>query len=939
MERPQKRPRLGLAPHDESDDDDELNYEPEEISQRRDPGARLARSRATAAFGLKSAFESIFERYERDFEGVADEIDLRTADIVVDNRHLEGMRNERDMGNMAKETEEEEIPVHDGGAAGGDGAGAGARDASADDEDEDQILQWKSSAMVRKAPGTLVPRTSHSLGQRPGISSQLRGPPQLPPLGTSPLFFGSWGPPGAMDPAWQAPQLQVPQFKSSFAADLFTGRYQLPAREASKSIWAPGSHSDDDEDGPPEKPMMRLAPPTRRIPARPKAMKLIRAPPTNADDSGDEDFILMGVNASQVPNGGPRPLPDEQGSGVIENEADLLLDRLERELDDGNETEYRDGTLSSASTQPVTHPEGPSAVANSERRTDRRSDLPVINHWPSAKGNRGSPLNKKKGRQLPSSRKALLGDEPSASVVVTSASSAIPANHNVQKAVTNQRESVVIELPSSCLLDDGSYLDFSGKVDLLTDDSHSPPIPDDHPSPYLTDQRDRIVEDVEDSQIPSSDRTIPDSRDPPVPLPASSASNAPTKQILGRPRQDKEKQKGSSLYDLSDDEMGFLARPPRKRKRILDFTRSNAIGERTPAGTIADTDAEALTSPNRCVEHGVPTSSKPVTAQTSSEGLFSPARTRSAKVKANPAGASLPEYSLVGEAADSTRRPPGKRRLTPTSLNSADDTEGETVPTQGQVNPPLPVALVSPPPEIETEGMAAAAEERSNVQAESLEPVADVALIDDDRSRVTKPARTRTTRDRPADATDDTAPSPKLTGLSHDRLVPNAVSSHGESQNTVNVTPRGKRHAKSAAASPSSLQFKPATPSKLRLSLPNTPTSVPSTGHRSLTSLVPEESPDNESEDELTSSSLFSLFQKPTPAPPSSRKSARRRGAPEGTPTKPRRRVSAMRLSAAFRAERPSAPEESVMRTPGGTIRKCGERGLKCGKDFCFTCC
>ena len=43
---------------------------------------------------LKSRFESIFAKYERDFTGVGDEIDLETGIIVVDNGHLEGMQHE-----------------------------------------------------------------------------------------------------------------------------------------------------------------------------------------------------------------------------------------------------------------------------------------------------------------------------------------------------------------------------------------------------------------------------------------------------------------------------------------------------------------------------------------------------------------------------------------------------------------------------------------------------------------------------------------------------------------------------------------------------------------------------------------------------------------------------------------------------------------------------
>ena len=47
---------------------------------------------------LKSIFESIFEKYERDFDGIGDEIDMETGEIVVNNGHLQRMTSERDTG-------------------------------------------------------------------------------------------------------------------------------------------------------------------------------------------------------------------------------------------------------------------------------------------------------------------------------------------------------------------------------------------------------------------------------------------------------------------------------------------------------------------------------------------------------------------------------------------------------------------------------------------------------------------------------------------------------------------------------------------------------------------------------------------------------------------------------------------------------------------------
>jgi hypothetical protein len=78
-----------LAPEEEGLDLEEYDY---------DPHAELQHRRAELDNKLKSTFESIFAKYERDFDGIGDEIDLATGEIVVNNGHLLQMLNERDAG-------------------------------------------------------------------------------------------------------------------------------------------------------------------------------------------------------------------------------------------------------------------------------------------------------------------------------------------------------------------------------------------------------------------------------------------------------------------------------------------------------------------------------------------------------------------------------------------------------------------------------------------------------------------------------------------------------------------------------------------------------------------------------------------------------------------------------------------------------------------------
>lgn len=58
----------------------------------------LQHRRARNDFRLKSAFESIFEKYGKDFTGIGDEIDLVTGEIVVNRGHLSSLEDEKNPG-------------------------------------------------------------------------------------------------------------------------------------------------------------------------------------------------------------------------------------------------------------------------------------------------------------------------------------------------------------------------------------------------------------------------------------------------------------------------------------------------------------------------------------------------------------------------------------------------------------------------------------------------------------------------------------------------------------------------------------------------------------------------------------------------------------------------------------------------------------------------
>ena len=78
-----KRPRLSMFP--DRPFDPSLDQDLDSMRYRND-------------LLLKSRFESIFEKYSQNFDGIGDEISQDSGDIVVDNGHLHSMTAETDTG-------------------------------------------------------------------------------------------------------------------------------------------------------------------------------------------------------------------------------------------------------------------------------------------------------------------------------------------------------------------------------------------------------------------------------------------------------------------------------------------------------------------------------------------------------------------------------------------------------------------------------------------------------------------------------------------------------------------------------------------------------------------------------------------------------------------------------------------------------------------------
>ncbi|KAF8846891.1 hypothetical protein BDZ45DRAFT_733959 [Acephala macrosclerotiorum] len=123
------------------DEEEEEEEEVEDAQLDFDPESDLQQKRARLDYKLKSTFEAIFEKYGKDFDGVGDEIDLATGEIVVNNGHILEMLDERDAGDVGRAqsiptevTEEsEDLPS------------SALEEASEIDEEDDEELEHEGS--------------------------------------------------------------------------------------------------------------------------------------------------------------------------------------------------------------------------------------------------------------------------------------------------------------------------------------------------------------------------------------------------------------------------------------------------------------------------------------------------------------------------------------------------------------------------------------------------------------------------------------------------------------------------------------------------------------------------------------------------------------------------------------------------------------------------
>ncbi|KAF4340547.1 hypothetical protein FBEOM_5487 [Fusarium beomiforme] len=276
MEPPTKKRRHNSSAQkdarDESDDD-ELASHPQEIRMRRDPDIQLALKRANADHKLQATMAHIIEKYSRDFEGIGDEIDMNTGEIVVNNGHLRSMRDEGDVEGLWMEgdsniDEDEGILLED------------LTDEYSDTEEPVKEVQ-DSQSDIQNSCGSAsaeqaapqyhkahsevvreVPQTGTDMDNGSSHDSNVMLPPKLrpaqephnephfglPPFGPGASLgfgptpgFGPWGMmPGFPMQAWGRDDIP-PYFSMplSMSRPWFSGgRYDFPTNDGQTSIWS-----------------------------------------------------------------------------------------------------------------------------------------------------------------------------------------------------------------------------------------------------------------------------------------------------------------------------------------------------------------------------------------------------------------------------------------------------------------------------------------------------------------------------------------------------------------------------------------------------------------------------------------------------------------------------------------------------------------------------
>ena len=231
---------------DEAEEEDDAD--PQEACDKPDADNLLAQERAKLDNRFQMAMAGIFSKYGRDFEGIGDEVDLETGDVIVDNGHLQNMRHEHDTG-LDEDLEEGGVRLEDlvdGDDVGDDEGlaltdipdGCWGQDYSVDAQQEKHILKGAGEAGLLDPSASINNPFMGFIARQPSPYTSAAFAPAEP---TAPTVEATSDRPQAPDASEPATVASEPQSSSPAVQR----RQPFGSYDGQGSIWAPGPRFKD----------------------------------------------------------------------------------------------------------------------------------------------------------------------------------------------------------------------------------------------------------------------------------------------------------------------------------------------------------------------------------------------------------------------------------------------------------------------------------------------------------------------------------------------------------------------------------------------------------------------------------------------------------------------------------------------------------------------
>lgn len=915
MEPPAKRRRqysspFGRRPHTDDDGDhDELqglspsppphhdHDRAQSQSQSLDEGYQLATKRIEANQRLEATFAHIIEKYSHDFEGIGDEIDMETGEIVVDNGHLTGMRNEGDLGggwtdvDGADEYDEgfmlEDLPDH-----------------LFEDGDQQETNQDKSSPPNDDDADMNKENSNSESAVDKGKEGDDTSVEEVPTAAESATNSGAAN---MQVSPWHLQPASVSPFAPKMYGNFFVGF--LPAfgafsAEAAGLKSQLGAFMSASNSGNPPPPNGQCPFP---LMLNPWAMAGLLQPEAWAQPNGNMQLPqswgqpspalepeLPSLPSLNKPQAERYKFPVQKGrtsiwapSSRLENDEDRAPKRGPRSTGQASSPRVGDKNKKASDQSNVDGDANRRMSGRIRKQTEYMGKVSwseadkMARSTPSRSSQPSSPNPKDRGD--PDAEDELAMDD----IVTTAISSQTSARNISRKSVTEQGRVIpdsqdsatppTSSVPQTC----SQVKDQQAKVDPPAPRDPTPSLAlSDDEAPILLPRPKAIVAEVTSTEA-EPEAQVQQEKDSPKPNPqpeANTAVNLPKRRGRGRPRK-------SLTSEHSTDLVGTPAKPLAREIKILRETMSDSPRFALPHKT---------ESPSR--EQG-------------GKRLRSSRRRNSTKP---------PE-----KIADEPREDDVHSTVSCVGPKAAANVES-------MVDSAKDAGSKTNPPAIDTKSM--------------TDPPAHVESIIIDAAMAVEPMPDPTAEDPPRGP--EPASSPRST-------IP--ATDDGTSVNNTQEEPAtpSKQDPLSSAPSPPSTKpppppttpiiprpspntpRKPPPPSSSPSSLPRTPrnttirTARAPSSRRSLLSLVSTNNSDSESDDSLDE------LNRPQPSLFSSRSSAKKSTIKRWRSSDLTREV--FRTPVKRRPGDPVSPG-SVIKTPGGTVRTCGIDDFQCGRDFCFNC-